>query len=106
MKKTIIIVGISLIFLIVLLFVVYHYIVYPYCDPKDTAVRNVSMSELVNNAGMDKEKFLDVDGKSYCDTITYAACVEKNKWKFKTYIKCKDYEESEAFNWENFDPEF
>ena len=101
MKKTIIIVGISLIFLIVLLFVVYnyieikkekqiaenkiryeqikkdvnkemeryHYIVYPYCDPKDTAVRNVSMSELVNNAGMDKEKFLDVDGKSYCDTM-------------------------------------
>ena len=138
MKKTIIIVGISLIILIILLFVVYnymetkkekqiaenkiryeqikkdvnkemeryHYIVYPYCDPKETAVRNVSMSELVNNAGMDKEKFLDVDGKSYCDTITYAACVEKNKWKFKTYIKCKDYEESEAFNWENFDPEF
>ena len=84
----------------------YQYIVYPYCDPQDTAVRSVSMSELVNNGGMDKEKFLDVDGKSYCDTITYAACVEKNKWKFKTYIKCKDYEESEAFNWESFDPNF
>lgn len=84
----------------------YYRIVYPTCDPEDTAIQKVSMFTLVNTAGMDKEKFLDVDGKSYCDTITYAACVEKNKWKFKTYIKCKDYEESEAFNWENFDPEF
>ncbi len=84
----------------------YYYIVFPTCDPEDTATQKVSMFTLVNTAGMDKEKFLDVDGENYCDTITYAACVEKNKWEFKTYIKCKDYEESEAFNWESFDPNF
>ena len=64
----------------------YYRIVYPTCDPEDTAIQKVSMFTLVNTAGMDKEKFLDIDGKNYCDTITYAACVEKNKWEFKTYI--------------------
>lgn len=84
----------------------YFHLVYPNCNLENKGVQMIFMSELVNNGGMDKEKVLDVDGKSYCDTITYAACVEKNKWEFKTYIKCKDYEESEAFNWESFDPNF
>lgn len=73
----------------------YYYLVWPTCDPQNKAVQSVSDDELINNGGMDKEKFLDVDSKSYCDTITYVSCVEKNIWKFKTYIRCEDYIDDE-----------
>lgn len=69
----------------------YHYIIFPTCNPDVTATQRVLDTHLIYNGGMKKEKFLDVDGKSYCNTLTYATCIEKNKWEFKTYLRCKEY---------------
>jgi hypothetical protein len=80
----------------------YYYLLWPTCDPTHTAVQHVSDGDLIYNGGVDKENFLDVDGKSYCDTISYATCVEKNKWEFKTYIKCKNHTDDKFVDWGSF----
>lgn len=69
----------------------YHYVIFPTCNPNHTSPQQVLDDDLIYNGGMDKKNFVDVDGKSYCDTITFATCVKTNKWEFKTYIRCKDY---------------
>lgn len=78
----------------------YIYLRWPTCDPQYTSYQKISDGELVSNGGMDREKFLDVDDENYCDTISYATCTEKNKWEFKTYIRCKGYEDSEFIDWD------
>ena len=55
---------------------------------------------LVYQRGMDKEKLLDVDGKSYCKVRVEVRCVDENKFEWDTYLKCKDYEDEEYSNWE------
>ncbi|MDD4706098.1 MAG: hypothetical protein PHS24_02660 [Bacilli bacterium] len=77
----------------------YFSVTRPTCNVEQ-AVQKIPDGELIYNGGMDKEKFLDVDGKSYCDTITYATCVEKNKWEYKIYIRCKDYTDDEFVDWD------
>ena len=73
----------------------YWYLVMPTCNPNETTRQDVSSQTLIREAAMDKEKFLDVDGKNYCSTLTYATCIYKNVWEFETFIKCKDYEDKE-----------
>lgn len=77
----------------------YIYVRFPTCEPQ-WAPQRISDGQLIRNAGMDKEKFLDVDGENYCDSVSYATCVEKNKFEFKTYIRCKDYEDSKFVDWD------
>ncbi len=54
---------------------------------------------------MKKDKFLDVDGKSYCKAYIDTKCVEDGKWEWNTYLSCKDYEDEGYIDWgEEFSP--
>lgn len=82
----------------------YMYVIAPKCQ-KNGPSRLITHRELVYNAGMDKEKFLDVDNKSYCKAYVSAECVEDRKWEWKIMISCKDYEDEGYINWEKeFEP--
>ena len=72
----------------------------PYCTPSN-ATTTMTDEALVYQRGMDKEKLLDVDKKSYCKVRIEIRCVAENKLEWDTYLKCKDYEDKNYSNWEN-----
>lgn len=63
----------------------------PYCEVGANFV--ITDETLINIRGVDKDKFLDVDGKSYCKARIEVMCVKDNEWGWDTYLKCKDYED-------------
>lgn len=50
---------------------------------------------------MDKDKFLDVDSKSYCKAYIIPTCIEKGIWNWDIKISCKNYEDTGYINWDN-----
>lgn len=77
----------------------YIYVVAPSCH-KDGAGYIITHRTLVYNGGMDKEKFLDVDNKSYCKASISAECVEDGEWDWEVMISCNDYEDDGYVNWD------
>ncbi|MBQ9853655.1 MAG: hypothetical protein IJO57_01320 [Bacilli bacterium] len=77
----------------------YIYIITPKCYPEN-GTPIITHKDLVYNAGMDKESFLDIDKKSYCKAYIKTECTEIGKWDWKTYISCNDYEDDGYINWE------
>lgn len=77
----------------------YLYVIAPKCQ-KDGGAPRITHKDLVYNAGMDKEKFLDVDGKSYCKAYVYSTCIETGKWSWKTTISCKNYQDEDYQDWD------
>ena len=76
----------------------YMYIIAPKCYPENGALL-LTHQDLVYNGGMDKEKFLDVDGKSYCKAYIKTKCAEIGKWTWKITISCKDYTDKGYIDW-------
>lgn len=72
----------------------------PYCTPSE-ATSTMTDEALVYQRGMDKEKLLDVDKKSYCKVRIEIRCVAENKLAWDTYLKCNDYEDENYSNWED-----
>lgn len=74
----------------------------PYCSvERGENLNSIYTDEsLVYQRGMDKEKLLDVDGKSYCKVRVEVNCVGENEHTWDTYLKCKDYEDEEYSNWD------
>lgn len=70
----------------------------PYCEMGSSFV--ITDETLIDVRGVDKNKFLDVDGKSYCKARIEVMCVGENEWGWDTYLKCKDYEDKKYSNWE------
>lgn len=62
----------------------------PYCSVGSSS-STIDEEILMVQAGIDKKKFLDVDGKSYCKVKVNIRCVAENEHDFDTYLKCKDY---------------
>lgn len=82
----------------------YLYVISPNCQPNE-GTPIITHRDLVYNAGMDKEKILDIDKKSYCKVYVYTDCVEIGKWNWKTTISCKDYQDKDYKDWdEEFPP--
>lgn len=77
----------------------YMYVVLPKCQPEE-GTTIITHRDLVYNAGMDKEKFLDVDGKSYCKVYVKPKCVEIGKWDWNIMISCKDYTDKGYIDWD------
>lgn len=77
----------------------YIYVIAPKCQKGDNGYI-ITHRTLVYNGGMDKEKFLDVDNKSYCKTSISTECVEDGKWDWEVMISCKDYEDDGYVNWD------
>lgn len=65
-------------------------IVYPKCD-KNMATQTWNHDRLIS-LGVPKEVFLDVDGSSYCDSMSYLKC-KNGKIEYETYLRCKDYKD-------------
>ena len=78
----------------------YLKIVYPYCTPSKSTT-TITDEALVYQRGMDKEKLLDIDKKSYCKVRIEIRCIAENKLEWDTYLKCKDYEDKNYSNWED-----
>ena len=76
----------------------YMYVIAPNCQPNN-GIRLITHQDLVYNAGMDKEKFLDIDNKSYCKAYIKPKCVEVGKWEWDIKISCNDYEDKGYVNW-------
>lgn len=72
---------------------------HPYCTP-GSASFTMNEDTLLVQWAMDKNKLLDVDGKSYCKTRIEVMCVAENELDTDVYIKCKDYEDENYSNWE------
>lgn len=68
----------------------------PYCSV-GSASYTIDEEILMVQAGIDKKKFLDIDGKSYCKVKVNVRCVAENEHEWDTYLKCKDYED-EGYN--------
>lgn len=68
----------------------------PYCEVGSNFL--ITDEILVNIRGMDKEKLLDVDNKSYCKARIDITCVGENEWSWDTYLSCKDYEDERYSN--------
>lgn len=82
----------------------YLYVISPNCQPNE-GTPIITHRNLVYNAGMDKEKLLDIDKKSYCKVYVYTDCVEIGKWNWKTTISCKYYQDKDYKDWdEEFPP--
>lgn len=47
---------------------------------------------LIVQAGIDEEKLLDIDKKSYCKVTVVADCDESLNWKLDIDLHCKNYE--------------
>lgn len=77
----------------------YMYVIAPKCYP-DSGTPLVTHRDLVYNAGMDKEKLLDIDGKSYCKAYIKTKCVEIGKWNWDIMINCKDYTDKGYIEWD------
>lgn len=78
----------------------YLRVVYPHCTPREGGLI-ITDEILIYQRGMDKEKLLDVDKKSYCKVRVEVRCVLKDTLEWNTYLKCKNYENVEYSNWEN-----
>lgn len=76
----------------------YLYVVAPKCQPNN-GIPLITHHDLVYNAGMDKEKLLDIDKKSYCKAYIKTKCVEVGKWNWDIYISCKDYTDKGYIDW-------
>ena len=63
----------------------------PYCSVGSSG--SIDEKILIVQAGIDKKKFLDIDGKSYCKVKVNIRCVAENEHSWDTYLKCKDYED-------------
>lgn len=75
----------------------YLYVVAPRCSTNSSML--IDEKTLIYNAGMDKEKFLDIDKKSYCKVYVKTKCNKDNKWNYEINLSCKDYED-EGYNFE------
>lgn len=47
---------------------------------------------LIVQAGIDKEKLLDINKNSYCKVTVVANCDENSEWKLDITLHCSDYE--------------
>lgn len=82
----------------------YMYVIAPNCQ-KGGASYKITHRTLVDNAGFDKEKLLDIDGKSYCKVYVINECVSDGKWSWDVKLSCKDYEDDGYVDWaEEFAP--
>jgi len=77
----------------------YLYVIAPKCQP-NSGTPLITHQDLVYNAGMNKEKFLDIDKKSYCKAYIKTRCVEVGKWNWNIYISCKDYTDKGYIDWD------
>lgn len=77
----------------------YMYVIAPKCYPEN-GTHLLTHRDLVYNGGMDKEKLLDIDEKSYCKAYIKTRCVEVGKWNWNIYISCKDYTDKEYIDWD------
>lgn len=77
----------------------YMYVVAPKCQPNN-GTPLITHQNLVYNAGMNKEKFLDIDKKSYCKAYIKTRCVEVGKWDWDIMISCKNYTDNGYVDWE------
>ena len=68
----------------------------PYCSV-GSATSSIDEKILIIQAGVDKQKFLDIDGKSYCKVKVNVKCIAENEHSWDTYLKCIDYED-EGYN--------
>ena len=76
----------------------YLYVIAPKCQP-NSGTPLITHQDLVYNAGMNKEKFLDIDKKSYCKAYIEAKCVEVGKWDWDIMISCKNYTDDGYVDW-------
>lgn len=74
----------------------YMYVIAPKCQDGNSMI--ITHEDLVYNAGMDKEKFLDVDGKSYCKVYVKSKCNDE-KWSSNIAISCKNYQDKGYVDW-------
>ena len=82
----------------------YLYVIAPKCQP-NSGTPLITHQDLVYNAGMNKEKILDIDKKSYCKAYIKAKCVEVGKWDWDIMISCKNYTDDGYVDWnEGFEP--
>lgn len=77
----------------------YMYVIAPKCYPEN-GTPLLTHQDLVYNGGMDKEKLLDVDKKSYCKAYIKTRCVEVGKWNWDIYISCKKYTDKGYIDWD------
>lgn len=82
----------------------YMYVISPKCQPNN-GTPLITHKDLVYNAGMDKEKFLDIDNKSYCKAYIKTTCVGVGKWDWDIKISCSEYEDDGYVDWDKgFEP--
>lgn len=77
----------------------YMYVIAPKCYPEN-GTHLLTHRDLVYKGGMDKEKLLDIDEKSYCKAYIKTRCVEVGKWNWNIYISCKDYTDKGYIDWD------
>ena len=77
----------------------YMYVIAPKCNT-DEGVPLITHKDLVYNGGMDKEKFLDTDNKSYCKAYIIPKCNENHIWSWDIKLSCKDYEAEGYVDWD------
>lgn len=77
----------------------YLKISHPYCSPGSGSF-TITEEALLYQWGMDKEKLLDVDKKSYCKARINVTCISENKLKWEINLSCKDYEDDNYSNWD------
>ncbi len=76
----------------------YMYVIAPKCYPEN-GTPLITHRDLVYNGGMDKEKFLDIDEKSYCKAYIKTKCIEVGKWDWNIMISCKGYTDDGYIDW-------
>lgn len=76
----------------------YLHVIAPKCYPED-GTPLITHRDLVYNGGMDKEKLLDIDEKSYCKAYIKTKCIEVGKWDWDIMISCKDYTDNGYIDW-------
>lgn len=76
----------------------YLYVIAPKCYPEN-GTPLITHRDLVYNGGMDKEKLLDIDEKSYCKAYIKTKCIEVGKWDWDIMISCKDYTDNGYIDW-------
>ena len=82
----------------------YMYVIAPKCYPENGSPL-ITHQDLVYNAGMNKDKLLDIDEKSYCKVYVKTKCVEYGKWEWNTMISCKNYKDKGFVDWDKgFEP--
>ena len=82
----------------------YLYVKYPKCSVDNHKVIRTNHEDLVYNGGLDKEKLLDIDLKSYCMVYVDATCVSEGKINWNIYLSCKNHTDKGFVKWaEPFD---